>query len=184
GPCPPIGRHRYFHRLYALDITLDLKGATKSQIERAMQGHVLANESSSERIKRATGRHRTARHNDCHELIGLAYLQSGRARRSAVTSRVSGGAGLGSYRTRVMLMNRPSKPTRRRFLLNMGILAAAGWEVSCADVALAAQELAATPSCRDGDEPTVRETEGPFFKTRSPERGDLREPGSRGHQFE
>jgi Raf kinase inhibitor-like YbhB/YbcL family protein len=43
GPCPPIGRHRYFHKLYALDITLDLRGATKSQIERAMQGHLLAN---------------------------------------------------------------------------------------------------------------------------------------------
>jgi Raf kinase inhibitor-like YbhB/YbcL family protein len=43
GPCPPIGRHRYFHKLYALDITLDLRGATKSQIERAMRGHVLAN---------------------------------------------------------------------------------------------------------------------------------------------
>jgi Raf kinase inhibitor-like YbhB/YbcL family protein len=43
GPCPPIGRHRYFHKLYALDITLDLRGATKSQIERAMQNHVLAN---------------------------------------------------------------------------------------------------------------------------------------------
>src|SRR6516225_2418633 len=43
GPCPPIGRHRYFHKLYALDITLDLRAATKTQIERAMQGHVLAN---------------------------------------------------------------------------------------------------------------------------------------------
>jgi Raf kinase inhibitor-like YbhB/YbcL family protein len=43
GPCPPIGRHRYFHKLYALDSTLDLKGATKSQIEQAMNGHVLAN---------------------------------------------------------------------------------------------------------------------------------------------
>src|SRR6516225_6364146 len=43
GPCPPIGRHRYFHKLYALDITLDLRGATKSQIERAMRGHILAN---------------------------------------------------------------------------------------------------------------------------------------------
>src|SRR6516165_1798317 len=42
GPCPPIGRHRYFHKLYALDITLDLRDATKSQIERAMRGHVLA----------------------------------------------------------------------------------------------------------------------------------------------
>jgi Raf kinase inhibitor-like YbhB/YbcL family protein len=43
GPCPPIGRHRYFHKLYALDIRLDLKGATKSQIEQAMKGHVRAN---------------------------------------------------------------------------------------------------------------------------------------------
>jgi Raf kinase inhibitor-like YbhB/YbcL family protein len=43
GPCPPIGRHRYFHKLYALDITLDLRDATKSQIERAMRDHVLAN---------------------------------------------------------------------------------------------------------------------------------------------
>ena len=43
GPCPPIGRHRYFHKLYALDITLDLRDARKSQIEQAMRGHVLAN---------------------------------------------------------------------------------------------------------------------------------------------
>ena len=42
GPCPPIGRHRYFHKLYALDITLNLTGATKSQIEQAVRGHVLA----------------------------------------------------------------------------------------------------------------------------------------------
>ncbi|HYD14849.1 MAG TPA: YbhB/YbcL family Raf kinase inhibitor-like protein [Hyphomicrobium sp.] len=43
GPCPPIGRHRYFHELYALDVRL--KGLTsprKSQVEAAMQGHVLA----------------------------------------------------------------------------------------------------------------------------------------------
>jgi hypothetical protein len=43
GPCPPIGRHRYFHKLYALDAKLgDLGGATKAELERAMQGHVLA----------------------------------------------------------------------------------------------------------------------------------------------
>jgi Raf kinase inhibitor-like YbhB/YbcL family protein len=42
GPCPPIGRHRYFHKLYALDVTLNLGKATKSQIEQAMKGHVLA----------------------------------------------------------------------------------------------------------------------------------------------
>jgi hypothetical protein len=57
GPCPPIGQHRYFHKLYALDSTLDLRGATKSQIERAMQGHVLAMQSSSARIKRVTSSH-------------------------------------------------------------------------------------------------------------------------------
>jgi len=43
GPCPPIGRHRYFHKLYALDTALpDLKQPTKLQLEQAMQGHVLA----------------------------------------------------------------------------------------------------------------------------------------------
>jgi hypothetical protein len=59
-------------------------------------------------------------------------------------------------------MNRPSKPTRRRFLLNTAILAV-GSELSCADIVLS-QGLAPTPSCHDGDEPTVRETEGPFFQ--------------------
>ena len=43
GPCPPIGRHRYFHKLYALDIVLpDLHRPTKAALERAMAGHVLA----------------------------------------------------------------------------------------------------------------------------------------------
>ena len=43
GPCPPIGRHRYFHKLYALDTTLpDLGTPTKAELERAIQGHVLA----------------------------------------------------------------------------------------------------------------------------------------------
>lgn len=42
GPCPPIGRHRYFHKLYALDIPLALKAPTKAALEAAMQGHVLA----------------------------------------------------------------------------------------------------------------------------------------------
>lgn len=43
GPCPPIGRHRYFHKLYALDTVLpDLGHPTRSQLERAMQGHILA----------------------------------------------------------------------------------------------------------------------------------------------
>jgi Raf kinase inhibitor-like YbhB/YbcL family protein len=43
GPCPPIGRHRYFHKLYALDVALaDLKSPTKAVLEAAMRGHVLA----------------------------------------------------------------------------------------------------------------------------------------------
>lgn len=43
GPCPPIGRHRYFHKLYALDCLLgDLNTPTKKQLLAAMQGHVLA----------------------------------------------------------------------------------------------------------------------------------------------
>jgi len=43
GPCPPIGRHRYFHKLYALDVALpDLEAPTKAELEAAMQGHVLA----------------------------------------------------------------------------------------------------------------------------------------------
>lgn len=43
GPCPPVGKHRYFFKLYALDIVLpDLKHPTKAALERAMQGHVLA----------------------------------------------------------------------------------------------------------------------------------------------
>ena len=43
GPCPPIGRHRYFHKVYALDTQLgDLGTPTKVQLEQAMQGHILA----------------------------------------------------------------------------------------------------------------------------------------------
>jgi hypothetical protein len=43
GPCPPIGRHRYFHKLYALDTVLEgLDAPTKSDVEKAMKGHVLA----------------------------------------------------------------------------------------------------------------------------------------------
>ena len=42
GPCPPIGRHRYFFKLYALDRVLELSRPTKAELERAMAGHVLA----------------------------------------------------------------------------------------------------------------------------------------------
>jgi Raf kinase inhibitor-like YbhB/YbcL family protein len=42
GPCPPIGRHRYFLKLYALDVTLPEKPLAKPELEAAMKGHVLA----------------------------------------------------------------------------------------------------------------------------------------------
>jgi hypothetical protein len=43
GPCPPIGRHRYFHKIYALDLVLpDLGHPTKSDLEKAMAGHIVA----------------------------------------------------------------------------------------------------------------------------------------------
>ena len=43
GPCPPIGRHRYYFKLYALDCTLpQLVSPTKMELEQAMQGHIIA----------------------------------------------------------------------------------------------------------------------------------------------
>lgn len=43
GPCPPIGRHRYVHRLYALDVVLPELGAvTRTTLLNVMKGHVLA----------------------------------------------------------------------------------------------------------------------------------------------
>lgn len=60
GPCPPIGRHRYFHRLHALDTVLPNlgDGADRKALERAMAGHILA----------------TA------ELVGTYQLERGRSR--------------------------------------------------------------------------------------------------------
>jgi hypothetical protein len=68
-------------------------------------------------------------------------------------------------------------PTRRRVL---GALAAAGLVFDDAF----AQPLAPTPQCHDGDEPTVRQTEGPYFKPSSPLRADLVEPNSKARQVE
>ena len=43
GPCPPVGRHRYVHELYALDVVLGERGAlSRRELEAAMKGHVLA----------------------------------------------------------------------------------------------------------------------------------------------
>jgi Raf kinase inhibitor-like YbhB/YbcL family protein len=43
GPCPPVGRHRYVHKLYALDTLLTgLERPAKADVETAMAGHVIA----------------------------------------------------------------------------------------------------------------------------------------------
>jgi Raf kinase inhibitor-like YbhB/YbcL family protein len=42
GPCPPVGRHRYVFKVYALDAALGPPGTTKSALLDAMKGHVLA----------------------------------------------------------------------------------------------------------------------------------------------
>lgn len=43
GPCPPDREHRYFFKLYALDKRLPLaEGASKADVEKAMQGHIIA----------------------------------------------------------------------------------------------------------------------------------------------
>jgi len=57
GPCPPKqyepSEHRYFFKLYALDTVLDLEaGATKAQVEQAMEGHILAQTQLIGRYKR------------------------------------------------------------------------------------------------------------------------------------
>ena len=64
-------------------------------------------------------------------------------------------------------------PDRRRFLT-------AGLATGVALRIGAARAEPVTPACHDGDEPTAHETEGPFFKPRSPERADLIEPGMPG----
>jgi protocatechuate 3,4-dioxygenase beta subunit len=71
------------------------------------------------------------------------------------------------------------RPTRRNVLV-AGALAATSFALEEA----AAQPLAPTPQCHDGDEPTVRQTEGPYFKPSSPQRADLVEPHSRARVVE
>ena len=66
GPCPPIGRHRYFHKLYALDTELgDLGRPDKAALEAAMRGHVLFDGRNVLGLRKA-------------EAAGFAYLGIGR----------------------------------------------------------------------------------------------------------
>jgi protocatechuate 3,4-dioxygenase beta subunit len=72
-------------------------------------------------------------------------------------------------------------PTRRHLLLGGGLtIAATGIGVRAA----MSQGMPPTPACTDGDEPTHRQGPGPFYKSRSPQRSDLREPESKGVPFE
>jgi protocatechuate 3,4-dioxygenase beta subunit len=73
--------------------------------------------------------------------------------------------------------------TRRDFLVST--IAVTGMAFGAAELAPAAgQTLSPTPECKDGDEPTVRQTEGPFYKPSSPQRANLREPSLRGRPVE
>jgi len=73
-------------------------------------------------------------------------------------------------------------PSRRK-LLATGAMVASGLALARHRV-FAQQALAPTPSCHDGEEPTLPEIEGPFFKPRSPLRSDLREGGIAGRPVE
>lgn len=71
--------------------------------------------------------------------------------------------------------------TRRRFLASSAIAAAS---FGFAGEAAAQGQLPPTPACGESDAPTIRQTEGPYFKPRSPERADLREAGMAGTPVE
>jgi len=78
------------------------------------------------------------------------------------------------------------RPTRRHLvatgLVTTGLAAVTGVGLSLDDAL--AQELPPTPECKRGEAPTIRQTEGPFFKPKSPERADLIEPGMAGRPME
>jgi protocatechuate 3,4-dioxygenase beta subunit len=74
------------------------------------------------------------------------------------------------------------QPSRRQLLHTA--LAAGGAGLAGYPNAGLTQELSPTPECRDGDEPTARQMDGPFYKPQSPERSDLVEPGEKGRLLE
>lgn len=57
GPCPPIGRHRYFHRLYALDslLPVGLGATTKDALLLAMEDHILSHTELVGTYRKCTG---------------------------------------------------------------------------------------------------------------------------------
>jgi protocatechuate 3,4-dioxygenase beta subunit len=74
-------------------------------------------------------------------------------------------------------------PSRRQILRSA--LASSGLGLAIGYPALTfAQGATPTPQCHDGDEPTIRQTEGPYFKPSSPQRADLVEPDGKGRSIE
>jgi protocatechuate 3,4-dioxygenase beta subunit len=80
-------------------------------------------------------------------------------------------------------MAREERFWSRRHILASGSIAASGLLLPSNEL-LAAPLAEATPGCGDEDEPTIPETEGPYFKPRSPLRSDLREKGMPGQKVE
>jgi len=74
-------------------------------------------------------------------------------------------------------------PSRRTLLHRVFLVGGAGLATQLPRPA-AVQGAALTPQCHDGDAPTVRETEGPYFKPSSPERAELVERGSKARLVE
>jgi protocatechuate 3,4-dioxygenase beta subunit len=81
------------------------------------------------------------------------------------------------------MTNRDQRLPSRRRILTTGAIAATGL-VLALDEAVAQQMLSPTPACHPDDKPTLPEIEGPFFKPRTPQRSDLREPGIVGRPVE
>ena len=69
---------------------------------------------------------------------------------------------------------------RRTVLWTLAATCGAGMMPGLSGIGSAQEELAPTPSCDDGDDPTPAQTEGPYFTPNSPERWELREPGMSG----
>jgi protocatechuate 3,4-dioxygenase beta subunit len=75
-------------------------------------------------------------------------------------------------------------PSRRLILKRALAVGGLGLGASHATRVFAQTIAAPTPECRDGDDPTEPQIEGPFFKPRSPERADLVEPATRGQIYQ
>jgi protocatechuate 3,4-dioxygenase beta subunit len=76
------------------------------------------------------------------------------------------------------------QPSRRAVLKHALAAGGLGLGATYASMVSGQPSATPTPACRDGDEPTEEQIEGPFFKPRSPQRAELVEPGTRGRIFQ